>query len=199
MGRGHGNTHSGSSSYSPTERGMSKIVAKAVLSKEASIRNNPMESMHTFDDKGMETYTAHSTPRNPYAVQYDVKQIKDKVVTHNHPRSLGKTGYQSFGNSFSSQDIIGAVAGDAREMRAVTPKYTFSMKRPASGWGVSAQQVQTRYRSVVRNINQKDRQFLSNYKGNRNLAAARLNATYWHRVNKAVAKSFGFDYSKKKN
>ena len=197
MGRGHGNTH-GSSSYSPTERGMSRSLQKAVLSKEESIRNNPSESLHVFDDQGNETYTARANPRTPYQVAYDTREIKDKVMTHNHPRSLGKSGYYSVGNSFSPQDMIGAVHGDAREQRAVTPKYTFSMKRPASGWGATPLEVKARYTSVIRSINRKDKQYLSSYKGDRTQAAGRLSATYWHRVNKAVAKSFGWEYTKRK-
>ena len=65
--------------------------------------------------------------------------MKDCIFTHNHPRgwqepekSLGRIG-----NSFSPADMYLAIAHNVSEMRAVTPNYTFAMKRPEEGWGIT--------------------------------------------------------------
>jgi len=198
MGRGHGGTRSGSGTVATTERGLSQKVARAVTQMEESIRTNSFESVHAFDDMGNETYQKQGSAKDAYRVTgIDVKMLKDKVVTHNHPRSLGKSGIKSIGNSLSPSDIVTAVVSDAREMRAASPRYTFSMKRPAGGWGVSEKELKSRYSSVVRRINKLDSAYIKsqNYKV---AAIERAEATYWHRVNKALAKSLGWDYSKSK-
>lgn len=185
-----------------TERGMSQKLQKAVLDKEGRIMRNPSESLHAFDDNGKETYQAFSEPGNPYEVKYDAKSVKDKVVTHNHPRGLNKTGWESMGSSLGGEDIKGMVKSDMKELRAVTSKYTYSMKRPAKGWGVSAKQVEAHYKKLANSMSSKDFRFMSKYKGTFQQweqANSRLKATFFHRVNKQVAKDFGWTYTKKKN
>lgn len=198
MGRGHGGTRSSSGAVAKTERGLSLKVALAVTQMEESIRTNAFESIHAFDEIGNETYQKQGSAKDPYHVrEIDTRQLKDKIVTHNHPRSLGKSGYKSFGNSLSPEDMLTAVYSDVRDMRAATPRYTFSMKRPSGGWGVSEQEVKIRYKSVIQRINKQDRAYIRSQNHNP-IAYERAESTYWHRVNKAVAKSFGWDYSKSK-
>ena len=185
-----------------TERGMSRQLAKAVLDKENNIKNNPSESLHVFDDNGKETYQAFSKPGRPYEVEYDGKAVKDKVVTHNHPRALGKTGVESFGASLGGADLTGMVRNNMKEMRAISPTYTYSMKRPKGGWGVTEKQFTSRYKAAAKKLQNADYKFLSTYKGTDKqwwAANSRLESTFYHRLNKQIAKEFGWTYTKKKN
>ena len=185
-----------------TERGMSRQLAKSVLDKENNIKNNPSESLHVFDDNGKEIYQAFSKPGRPYEVEYDGKAVKDKVVTHNHPRALGKTGVESFGSSLGGADLTGIVRNNMKEMRAIYPTFTYSMTRPKGGWGVTEKQFISRYKAASRKLQNADSKFLATYKGSGKqwwAAASRLENTFYHRLNKQIAKDFGWTYTKKKN
>ena len=201
-GGGAGMGSRGGLASGATERGMSKGLQRAILDREGRIKDNPSESLHAFDDNGKEIYQAFSEPGNPYAVKYDGKSVTDKVVTHNHPRGVGKTGWESVGSSLGGDDITGMVANNMKELRAVTPKYTFSMKRPKGGWGATAKQVAAHYKKVAGRQSSRDWHAMAKFQGTNeqwNQANARLQATFFHRVNKQVAKDFGWTYTKKKN
>lgn len=47
------------------------------------------------------------------------------------------------GNSFSLHDIEIAIKHNVREIRAVTPTYTYSISRPSRGWGITADKVES--------------------------------------------------------
>lgn len=144
MGRNSGGvkasgTKSGGISRGATEQGYSAKMAKNILGMEGKIRGNKDESLHVFSQSGN---LLKSVGGKGAQVSYDPKDIPaNSILTHNHPRSLGATGIRRIGNSFSVQDIVSAVNVNAREIRAVTPTYTFSVKRPKGGWGGCAKQV----------------------------------------------------------
>lgn len=200
MGRGSGGgggmSRGGGGNLGRTERGLSRTLAKNMVAAEYGIKNNPYETLVAFDENGNEVYRVKG---QQYSVRYDGRKTVDKFVTHNHPRSLGKTGVASFGNSMSPDDLKGMVAWNQAGMRAVAPNRTYSMKRPKSGWGVSYNAFSKKLSSIQGQVTKADRAFLKSYKGDKTVATARLNATYWHRVNKKVAKTFGWEYTSKKN
>lgn len=179
-----------------TERGMSRTLANNITAAEKGIRFNPYETLVAFDENGNEVYRVKG---QQFSVRYDGKKTIDMFVTHNHPRSLGKTGLASFGNAMSPADLKGMVAFNQAGMRAVAPNRTYSMRRPKTGWGVSYHAFSKKLSSIQDSVTKADRAFLKSYKGDKSLAAARLNSTYWHRVNKKVAKTFGWEYTSKKN
>lgn len=65
-----------------------------------------------------------------------MKQMNDCVLTHNHTsgHNYKSDNILSIGSSFSYKDVETAVKGNLAEIRAVTPHYTFSLKRPSTGW-----------------------------------------------------------------
>lgn len=95
--------------------------------------------------------------------------MKDCVLTHNHPRGWGfsEKSLGRIGNSFSPADIYLAVSANLSEIRAVTPTYTFSLKRPKTGWGVSVNELN-------KVINEEHQKCLSNFNKIIN------NAPSWH-------------------
>ena len=119
-----------------TEKGYTERMSKNILGKEREIRKNKDESLHVFTASGNPVIQIQGKGA---AVRFNAKDVpQNSILTHNHPRALGKTGMRAIGNSFSIDDIRTAVATNAKEIRAVTPTYTFSMKRPKGGWGVDA-------------------------------------------------------------
>lgn len=146
-----------------TEAGMPEAQKKAVLAREQQIRNNKDESLHAYDDSGNEVSTIQGSgnrvrvSRDEYQAQ--LAKLNDTVVTHNHPTPQ-KKGVQSIGNSFSKEDLMTAIGGNAREVRAVSPRYTFSIKRPANGWGMTGTQASRIYAQASKNVIDKARDYL---------------------------------------
>ena len=127
----------------------------------------------------------------------EVARLKDSVFTHNHPSALGRTGVGAIGTSFSHQDLTFAVGANVKEMRAVTPTYTFSVKRPKNGWGVSPKQVRAAYSRAERAVKKEMDRYL-NIVGRSQTSYDRANASYYNQINKRVAEKFGWEYSHKR-
>lgn len=183
-----------------TEEGYSWELAKNVLEKEAKHRNDRVESAHIFNPKtGEHIKSALSGKKSSVDVSSLKSASKDAVMTHNHPGAVGKRGLAAIGNSFSPEDIITAVDFDVAEIRAVTPTYTFSMKRPKGGWGVKPSDVE---RAIIQ-INQRVRNTCRAYIGAADTSETakerieRCNAIHYHLVMKQLSKLYGWDYSKK--
>lgn len=161
---------------------------------EQKYRQNKDETLHVFNDKGD---IVTSIGGKGAQVVFDYKQIPaNSILTHNHPRSLGASGIRRIGNSFSSDDIKSAVKTNAKEMRAVTPTYTFSVKRPKGGWGVSVDDVSKAFAAANKTVQKQGLDYLDRTGWN-NSGIARAEITHWHKVMKLVSKKFGWDYSKK--
>ena len=187
----------GGGSTGKTEQGYTNVMKKNILSTEAAIRMNKDESLHVFDASGRKVYTNQGAGAR---VGYDSAQIpRDSIITHNHPRALGKKGILSIGNSFSPADIQSAVALGAKEIRAVTPNYTFSIKRPASGWG-SLTSISKDLAKMDRALDRERLKYVnkSSSKAHANARWERDAITHYHRMMKQMSKKYGWDYTKKK-
>ena len=183
-----------------TEAGLTDAQKTAILDREEKIRRNRDESMHVYNDSGKEVFFAQGEGPKVRLKRTELAAakaaLKDNVYTHNHPRSIGKIGVRSIGNAFSPQDVNTAVWGDARELRAVTPRYTFSMKRPAGGWGMTENQAKNLFAQAKRTVAGKGRDYL-NKQGWDQTSQDRANALLSHQVNKEFVrlakKKYGVD------
>lgn len=134
-----------------------------------------------------------------YSVSFtrdEVISMKNCIFTHNHPRGWGYGTNQMghIGNSFSIDDIRTAILADVAEMRAVTPLYTFSMKRPIGGWGVSPEALQSYANMKNRELKDEFYKLIEN--GQLSIENAR--AIYFHTLWKRVAKHYNWEYTKLK-
>ena len=120
-------------------------LARALSVAESSIRDRAVENAYIFDAQGNEVWRRiegemHQMSSNPKVnelmnrlaqnsrrVSIPSDKMLNNIVTHNHPGSPM--------NSLSDGDVLGAIRGNAKEIRAVTSGFTFSMKRPRGGWG----------------------------------------------------------------
>lgn len=86
--------------------------------------------------------------------QSDLSKAKDSIITHNHPNAeLSGTMAGRIGLPLSPTDIRQAIKYDAKEIRAVTPNYTFSIRRPAGGWPKIPDDAYRKYESDFRQQN----------------------------------------------
>ena len=171
---------------------------RAIAVAEGYIRRNRYETAVAYDSKGNLLLNKKGGSRSVSFTPEEIAKLKDSVFTHNHPSALGQTGIRAIGTSFSHQDLTFAVNANLKEIRAVTPTYTFSVKRPKNGWGVSPKQVRTAYNRAERAVKKEMDKYL-NIVGRSNTSYDRANASYYNQINKRVAKKFGWEYSHKKD
>lgn len=178
MGRGSGGSGSGFGSKGGGG------LARSLSTHEATIRGNNYETLTAFDENGNMLFTKKG---GAHSVAYGADGVKttNAIVTHNHPS----------GGSFSWQDVGGMVYYNQKEMRATGKEFTFSLKRPATGWGVSPDKAAARFKKALASSR---RAFRKQKTGD-----AAKDRALWisltHKYNGNAAKSLGWDYSVKKN
>jgi len=181
---------------------MNKIVNKKtselydkIAEKENEIRmNKKFETAVVFDDEGNIVFEKKGEQYSIAFTNNEVELFKDKIFTHNHPRgwespdgSMGRIG-----NSFSPADILIAINSDIKEIRAVTPNFTFIMVRPSSGWGLSLGEA----RSCIERINNDLRAQFGDRIYNKTTTVGKANAVHYHTLWKIFGERYGFKYSK---
>ena len=179
-----------------TENGYSEALKRSILSYENKQRRDENEAMAWYDDDGNQLNRKQGKRDRVTILKSDVP-APDLIMTHNHPSALGERGYMRIGHSFSMEDMLIAMKHKAKEMRAVTPEYTFSFKRPKGGWGATQAAVRRAYDRAISRVTSEGQAY-SDRIGYSNTVNNRYTVTFWHKVNKLVAKEFGWNYSKKK-
>ena len=162
----------------------SRGLARSLAARESAIRGNNFETLYALDANGNEIFKKVGSS---HEVSYgmDGHKTKDAIVTHNHPG----------GASFSHQDVAGMVYYDQKEMRATGQEYTFSIKRPEKGWGVSWKTAQGAFKRANANAR---KAFRKQSTGNA-ASDRKLWISLTHQYNEKAAKRLGWDYSVKKN
>lgn len=181
-----------------TEAGYTNAMKKNILGTENAIRREKDEQMHVFNAKGEKVVMFQGKGAQ---VRFDSSKVPENaIITHNHPRSLGKTGIRSFGNSFSRADVLSAVKVNAQEMRAVTPTYTFSIRRPEKGWG-NIDKIKREYNKITKEVERENVAYIRKKQGNSKVFDTRIDraeSTHFHAVMQRLSKKMGWKYSKKK-
>lgn len=182
-GRAGGGARSGGGGgIGATERGFSKALASSIVAHENSIRGNNYETLKIFDDNGNLTYEKVG---GAHSVSYDGSKSVNMIVTHNHPS----------GSAFSGADLKNAVNVNQKEIRATGKEYTFSMKRPATGWGKSGRAVMTKFNKLHKQASADYHRLKT---GN-----AEKDRKLWIKlstgVSAQIAKDYGWTFTVKKN
>ena len=162
----------------------SKGLARSLSAREGSIRGNDFETLFALDENGNEIFKKIGN-RNSVSYGMDGWKTKDAIVTHNHPG----------GSSFSWQDVQGMVYHNQKEMRATGKEFTFSIKRPEKGWGVSWQRATTAFKKANANA----RKAYNQQKTGNAANDRKLWISLTHQYNEKAAKRLGWYYSVKKN
>ena len=158
---------------------------KNILAGEAAIKDNSSETAMVFDVSGN---LITSSKGNSH--QVSVGNVPEgSILTHNHPG----------GGTLSKQDILSGTSMNLSEIRAVTSKRVYSMKRPAGGWGDRAKWIpaisraETRVREKLQSFVRRG-QRISYFEARKRQITA--NEIRQHLVWKAVSKEFGWTYRK---
>lgn len=175
-----------------------RLLYVSVVKKEGEIRmNKKYETAVSFNKDGEIVLNKDGQSRHVAFTEEECRRLKNTVMTHNHPSgwSFPEKSIRRIGNSFSEDDILMAVQWDLSEIRAVTPNYTFVLKRPEKGWGVTSDDFHKTYKSVNKLIREEGETYADKM-GYSELACDRAGIVHFHKVNKRLAKMFGWVYSK---
>ena len=168
-----------------------------ITNTENEIRlNKSFETGVLFDRNGNVVIDKRGAKYSVAFTDEECAKMKDGVFTHNHPRgwqepekSLGRIG-----NSFSPADMYLAIAHNVSEMRAVTPNYTFAMKRPEEGWGITI----SKFEKLVNRENNKLRAEFTARINNNTLSPTMASVVHYHILWKRISEKMGWNYTKAK-
>ena len=167
-----------------------------ITNTENEIRlNKSFETGVLFDKNGNVVIDKRGAKYSVEFTDEECAKMKDCIFTH-HPRgwqepekSLGRIG-----NSFSPADMYLAIAHNVSEMRAVTPNYTFAMKRPEEGWGITI----SKFEKLVNRENNKLRAEFTARINNNTLSPTMASVVHYHILWKRISEKMGWSYTKAK-
>ncbi len=107
---------------------------------EKSVMGADHEHGVFLDQYGNTLFANTSRRDNPLRIDFTIPEsvylrlvAGNSVFTHNHPVVL-KDGVELDDLSLSVDDVIAASQANLAEIRAITSKNIYSLRRPASGW-----------------------------------------------------------------
>lgn len=178
----------------PAKSSTSNDLYSKIKDKENIIRKNKrFETAVAFDDDGNILFEKKGGPRSVSFTPKEVAQFENTIFTHNHPsgHSYPEGSILRIGNSFSAADIILSIRNNIKEIRAVTPNYTFSMKRPSDGWpdiGSASRLIETITNSIREDFNDRIRRGI--------LSERMASVMHHHSVWKQFSEKTGCIYTK---
>ena len=195
------NTPSASEYIPVTDRGLTTKQRAVIEAFEKKWENSTVEHGQTVDKNGNVIKERRGGKR---AIRWYFSELpEDGVLTHNHPIELSGQYEGLFwprtGHSFSGADISAAISANLKEVRATTPYYAFSMRRPASGsWGVKPADFMSDYKSIY---GQHKKELMAYAEAGGDMKTireryGRLEVILGHRTMRDLAKKYGFIYTK---
>lgn len=124
-----------------TDKGLNRQEAFRINQLESKIRNRKTEKGYLVGaDGNIIGESVQSSARKARFLTRDMEKSANGILTHNHPTDGADSGLYGtlagrIGVPFSAQDMKIASQYNLKEVRAVTPTYTYSIRRPKGGWG----------------------------------------------------------------
>lgn len=174
-----------------------RVLYRKIASTENDIRmNKKFETGVIFDKIGEIIIDKRGASYSVSFTNEECKKMKDCIFTHNHPRGWGypDRSLGRIGNSFSPEDVFLAVRWDLAEMRAVTPNYTFTMKRPENGWGIDLDKLDRIIKLENHNLNKEFSELISKDI----ITPSQANVLHYHMLWKRISTKLKWSYSKAK-
>lgn len=168
-----------------------------ITNTENEIRlNKSFETGVLFDKNGNVVIDKRGAKYSVEFTDEECAKMKDCIFTHNHPRGWQEPekSLERIGNSFSPADMYLAIAHNVSEMRAVTPNYTFAMKRPEEGWGITI----SKFEKLVNRENNKLRAEFTARINNNTLSPTMASVVHYHILWKRISEKMGWSYTKAK-
>lgn len=176
--------------------GLTKAQEVALTNWENIHRERATERVVAIDENGRVLGGSTSGTKNRTRMVI-TPQMKNSVITHNHPRSNLKTGA---GTSFSGADISTAIHADAKEIRVVTSDYTYSLRRPKGGWGISHKQARKEWDAAFKSQTAELNKYVFGAKDSKMQLTRiqRANTVGSMQLAREMAKKYGWEFTRKR-
>jgi hypothetical protein len=175
-------------------------AAEIIQAKESEIRHlRRRETAFAVDSAG--NVLLEKTSETDFEIELTDNEVQclrnaDGVIfTHNHPRGweYPPDDPRHAGFSFSPHDILLACRAELAELRAVAPRFRFSMKPSPEGWNEA-------YWTVISTVfemekAEADRELIQHLRQGQMTPAA-YQTQYLHRVWQRVANVLGLNYTR---
>ena len=174
---------------------------------ENARRNNLREQINIVDENGNVVISKNGGAKSVHMTQYEASQMKDRILTHNHPNpgnernGLGTGLAGQIGLTLSGADIGASIRNNAKEVRASAQGYVYSVKRPKGGWGnINSYEVEREINAAAR----ANRAWASRYVNSAKTREeaynrqGRYNVATQNAAMRAIAKKYGFTYTRRK-
>jgi hypothetical protein len=185
---------------SQTGRQKDAFLYDKIVKTENAIRmNKTFETAVVFDQEGNVLINKDGSASYVSFTKEELPKMKDAVLTHNHPCGwkFSEKSVRHIGSSFSKEDISLAINNDLAEVRAVTPLYTYVMKRPPDGWGMLAGTFTEEYNKFNSNVQKEFYKIITN-STDAATAIQRAESIHYHVLWKRLSKEHGIEYTKEK-
>ena len=173
-------------------------VAEKIKAKENELRLlRRRETAFAVDHIGNVVLEKESTA--DFEIEFTEEEVRrlrsaeGVIFTHNHPRGweYPSDDPRHAGFSFSPHDILFACRAELAEIRAVSPRFCFSMKPPSEGWNEA-------YWNVISTVFEMekiavDRELMAQLRQGQ-LSTAKYQTEYLHCIWERVANLLEIDY-----
>ena len=197
-----------SDTHKQNHKGIIKTIYPELTDKVIEVENNirenaGFETAVAFGKNGNIAIDKRGVATSVTFTDNECEMMKDCILTHNHPRGwkAKENTIGRIGNSFSYEDISLSVNRNVAEIRAITPTYTFSIKRPINGWCISDRELKEDFDLANQNIQNKMNEIINKTTSlkNEQQAVERANALHFHLIWKELSKKYGWEYTKSKS
>lgn len=166
-----------------TDDGRSPRLSAALHAAEIQWPGSEGESAYIFTPEGTQVLHRQGQATSVEFTHQELRHFARNVVTHYHPEE----------RSFSAEDVHRAVDERVAEMRAVTLRYTYSLRPPESGWkGNWADNFASKYRSTLQDASND----LSRQVDEHKLSSQDANDAVLHHVWMRMAAESGWRYER---
>lgn len=176
----------------------------ATLTKlESKNATRKTEQLNVIDEKGNVVFSKSGTKDKVRLYPWEAAQLKDKVITHNHPaeKLLGNGLAAQIGVPINGADLSAAIRNNAKEIRASAQGYVYSIKRPKNGWGnIKAEDVERDfYRAWNQSATWAKRYVMGGNTFNDKLnRQGRYNVGTQSSIMRELAKKYGLNYTRRR-
>lgn len=170
-----------------------------IVKIENKIKNNKSEELHVVNTEGKIILSKKGDKKRITTSPQDITKMRNNIVTHNHPFEEGSEGRKrGDGGSFSPGDIDLLFESNMRELRAVSQKFSHSLK--IESFGIKMPKNPAAKVQVVWEKNAEIE--LNKFRKESGKPAAVLTEAdreVWHRIMESTAKKFKWlSYKRKK-
>lgn len=166
------------------------VYNKSLKDAQKFLLRQKYENLVVLTPKGKVVFKATGNVSNIYFSDEDAKLLANNIVIHNHPEGFmySNTDLRRVGHSLSSSDLKEAVQCNVLSIVAISPQYSYELKRPLSGWGVDTHVIYKQYDKIYKSLKERYIFQLNEYR----------EVILQHLTMKELSKLFGFIYIKKK-